>query len=280
MSYNGTYVRLWFLCGLNTPRSSPGYEPPGYDPQTVFDGIAAKVTHFLTRHSDTWWVDKHEGLCNTEIPCPCCIVCYDGIDCCRERVCQLCLAAWRLSAVSTGHRDAVLAIGKSHPRWERIEADQIASCYQRYQIEWWQRLSDNSGYALLNDWLWLPEPHDKGGTWVWDDGTEPQRWPPAFGMMALRPGGRRGYKPQDAGYQWTTSRFGEDERLKMTRILGLATPLFVTRMIEAVEAREPRYMYRSRGVAVVAPHPLVSGSPRLQHHALRSEGFRFSFWHP
>ena len=98
--------------------------------------------------------------------------------------------------------------------------------------------------------------------------------------MALRPGGRRGYKPQDAGYQWTTSRFGEDERLEMARMLGLATPLFVTRMIEAVKARQPlyvAYVYRSRGVAVVAPKPLVSGSPRMLHHVALPEGFRFSF---
>ena len=117
-------------------------------------------------------------------------------------------------------------------------------------------MNDNSGWICLPDWLWLPEPHDKGGTWVWDDGTEPQRWPPAFGMMALRPGGRRGYTPQETGYQWTTCKFPEDERLDMARMLGLATPLKFTHITEAIEAsmqRTPRIVYRSRGVLVSQP---------------------------
>ena len=130
-----------------------------------FDDIAHLVTEFLTRHPETWWIDKHYGMCIPEYPCPCCIS-NKYPSCTEPLACQLCSTAWSLSAVSKAIRDDVLAIGKSHPRWERIEADQIASCYQRYQIEWWQRLSDNSGYALLNDWLWLPEPHDKGGTYL------------------------------------------------------------------------------------------------------------------
>ena len=152
-----------------------------------FDDVAHLVTEFLTRHPETWWIDKHYGMCIPEYPCPCCISNkYPSYT--ESLECELCSTAWRLSAVSKAIRDAVLAIGKSHPRWERIEADQIAACYKRYQINWWHFQTELRGWVCIPDWLWLPEPHDKGGTWVWDDGTEPQRWPPAFGMMALRPG--------------------------------------------------------------------------------------------
>ena len=163
MSYNGTYVRLWFLCGLNTPRSSPAYEPPGYEPQTVFEVIAAKVTHFLTRHSDTWWVDKHEGLCNTEIPCLCCIVWYDGIDCCRDRACQLCLAAWRLSVVSKAIRDIVVDIGKSQPRWERFELDLQYAGYKSFTFAW---IAPDFGLPDGDDWFWFPGGDN--GPWLED----------------------------------------------------------------------------------------------------------------
>ena len=71
--------------------------------------------------------------------------------------------------------------------------------------------------------------------------------------MALRPGGRRGYKPQETGYQWTTCKFPEDERLDMARMLGLATPLQITHSLEQSGPRLARIMYRRRGVLVSEP---------------------------
>ena len=80
-----------------------------------FDDIAHLVTEFLTRHPETWWIDKHYGMCTPEYPCPCCI--SNKNPSCREPLaCQLCSTAWSLSAVSKAIRDDVLASMTSHPR--------------------------------------------------------------------------------------------------------------------------------------------------------------------
>ena len=35
-----------------------------------FDDIAHSVTEFLTRHPETWWIDKHYGMCIPSIRVP------------------------------------------------------------------------------------------------------------------------------------------------------------------------------------------------------------------
>ena len=79
----------------------------------IFYDIAGKVIPLVTEHPWGWLTDRHfHPDRRLDFWCPCCQAKYELVYELKPS-CNLCVAAWRLSAVSKYMRDSLMAHGRS-----------------------------------------------------------------------------------------------------------------------------------------------------------------------